>query len=287
MGKLYVVATPIGNLKDITIRAIDVLKMCPVIAAEDTRHTLILLKAYNIEDKILISYHKYNEEKRTELFLDFLLNKNMDVALVSDAGTPCISDPGYKIVRAAREKNIEVVSIPGPSSLTASLSISGLPTNEFLFIGFLPKEENKKLEKLLEIKKSNIKTFVIYESPKRIIKSLNTIKEVFPNSTICVCRELTKKFERTYYGDIEKVLLEISNDPYKEKGEYTVIVFWQNNLEYEETLSIEALLIDQVVKHKISLKEAVNIVAKMYNIPKKEIYKKSIELKNKFKEEEF
>ncbi|MGB9767368.1 MULTISPECIES: 16S rRNA (cytidine(1402)-2'-O)-methyltransferase [Dictyoglomus] len=287
MGKLYVVATPIGNLRDITLRAIETLKACPVIAAEDTRHTSILLKTYNIQDKILISYHKYNEEKRIELFLDFLLNKNMDIALVSDAGTPCISDPGYKIVKAVREKNIEVIPIPGPSSLTASLSVSGLPLNEFLFLGFLPKEENKKVNKLREIKKSKINTFIIYESPKRIIKTLNIIREIFSNSTVCICRELTKKFEKTYYGEIKKVIEEINNDPYKEKGEYTVIVSWEDNMEREVSFSIEALLIDQIVKHNISLKEAIYKVSKLYNIPKKEVYKKSLELKNKLKEEDF
>lgn len=285
MGKLFVVATPIGNLKDITLRAIEVLKGCAIIAAEDTRHTSILLKTYNIEGKKLISYHKYNEEKRTELLLNYLINEDMDVALVSNAGTPCISDPGYEIVNAAREKNIEVIPIPGPSSITAALSISGLPTNKFIFLGFLPKEENKTRDNLLNIKESNINTFVIFESPKRINNLLNLINEIFPNSLLCVCRELTKKFEKTYYGKISQVIEEIEKDPYKEKGEYTIIVYWKDLKEKEkEKISIEALIIDEILKNKLSWKEAIDLVAKKYHLPKKEVYKKSLEIKEKLKE---
>lgn len=285
MGKLFVVATPIGNLKDITLRAIEVLQECPIIAAEDTRHTSILLKTYNIKGKKLVSYHKYNEEKRIELLLNYLINKDMDVALVSNAGTPCISDPGYEIVNAAREKNIEVIPIPGPSSITAALSISGLPTNEFIFLGFLPKEENKTRNNLLNIKESNINTFVIFESPKRINNLLYLIKEIFPDSLLCVCRELTKKFEKTYYGKISQVIEEIEKDPYKEKGEYTVIVYWKDLKEKEkEKISIEALIINEIVKNKISWKEAIDLVAKKYHVSKKEVYKKSLEIKEKLKE---
>lgn len=285
MGKLFVVATPIGNLKDITLRAIEVLKECPIIAAEDTRHIRILLNAYNIEGKKLVSYHKYNEEKRVALLLNYLINKDMDVALVSNAGTPCISDPGYEIVNAARDKNIEIIPIPGPSSITAALSISGLPINEFIFLGFLPKEENKIRNNLLNIKKSKINTFIIFESPKRIFNLLYLIKELFPDSLLCICKELTKKFEKTYYGKINQIIEEIEKDPYKEKGEYTVIVYWKDlKKEEKEEISVEALIIDEIVKNKFSWKDAIEIVAKKYHLPKKEIYRKSLELKEKLKE---
>lgn len=285
MGRLFVVATPIGNLKDITLRAIEVLKDCPIIAAEDTRHTSVLLKTYNIEGKKLISYHKYNEEKRTELLLNYLIDKDTDVALVSNAGTPCISDPGYEIVKLAREKNIEIIPIPGPSSITTALSISGLPINEFLFLGFLHKEENKIRNIFLNIKKSKINTFIVFESPKRILRLLSLIKEIFPDSLLCICRELTKKFEKSYYGKIDHIIEEIEKDPYKEKGEYTVIVYWKDSKEdKEESLSIEALVIDEIIKKKLSWKEAIEEVAKKHHIPKKEIYKKVLELKEKLKE---
>lgn len=284
MGKLFIVATPIGNLKDITFRAIEVLKECPIIAAEDTRHTAILLKAYNIEGKRLISYHKYNEKQRIELLLNYLIKENLDVALVSNAGTPCISDPGYEIVRAAREHNIEIIPIPGPSSLTTALSISGLPINEFLFLGFLSKEETKRRNCLLNIRKSKINTFVLYESPKRIFKLLSLIKEIFPNSVLCICKELTKKFEKSYFGEITQVTEEISRDPYKEKGEYTIIVHWKDYDVSEENISIEALIIDEIIKNNLSWKEGIDYVVKKYNLSKKDVYKKSLELKEKLKE---
>jgi 16S rRNA (cytidine1402-2'-O)-methyltransferase len=285
MGKLYVVATPIGNLKDITLRAIEVLKNCPIIAAEDTNHTKILLKRYEIENKTIISYHKYNEEKRVKLFLDLLINKNLDIALVSDAGTPCISDPGYQIVKAARENNIDVIPIPGPSSLIAALSVSGLPLNTFYFAGFLPKSSNKRIEYLKKMEEKEIETFVIYESPKRIDELLQDILKVFPNSILCVCRELTKTFEKVYYGNIEKVIEEVNKDPYKEKGEYTVIVHWEGEAKKKlrNDISIEALLFDELIKQDLSLKDAIEKVSKKLNISKKEVYKASINIKEKIK----
>uniref|UniRef100_A0A7C3MJ20 Ribosomal RNA small subunit methyltransferase I n=1 Tax=Dictyoglomus thermophilum TaxID=14 RepID=A0A7C3MJ20_DICTH len=284
MGKLYVVATPIGNLKDITFRAIEVLKSCPIIAAEDTNHTKILLKKYEIENKTIISYHKYNEEKRVKLFLDLLIKKNLDIALVSDAGTPCISDPGYQIVKTARENNIDVIPIPGPSSLIAALSISGLPLNTFYFAGFLPKS-SKRTEYLKKIEEKEIETFVIYESPKRIDELLQDILKIFPNSILCVCRELTKTFEKVYYGNIEKVIEEVNKDPYKEKGEYTIIVHRERKAkkDFKKDISIEAILFDELIKQDLSLKDAIEKVSKKLNIPKKEVYKASINLKEKIK----
>ncbi|HOJ92196.1 MAG TPA: 16S rRNA (cytidine(1402)-2'-O)-methyltransferase [Dictyoglomaceae bacterium] len=281
MGKLYVVATPIGNLKDITIRALEILRGCSIIAAEDTRHIQILLKAYNIENKKLISYHKYNEETRTKQVLEHLLEKNSDVVLVSDAGTPCISDPGYKIVKAARENNIEVIPIPGPSSLTATLSVSGLPTDQFYFLGFLPKEKDKRVKSLKMMREKSIKTFIVYESPKRIISLIDIITEEFPNSTVCICREITKLFEKTYYGKIEEVKKMVQEDPYKEKGEYTIVVHYTEDIikEQEKMLSTEALIINEIIEQKVSLKDAINLVAIKYQIKKRDVYNASLKLK--------
>lgn len=279
MGKLYVVATPIGNLKDITYRAIEVLNNCDLIAAEDTRHTSILLRHYNIETK-LISYHKYNEEERSKLLISYILGKNMDVALVSNAGTPCISDPGYRIVKDAREKGIEVIPIPGPSAVMTALSVSGIPINHFLFLGFLPKKESERREIIRSTKEKGIETIVIYESPKRIISLAELIAKELPDSTVCFFCELTKVFERSYIGKIYDVLEELRNDPNANIGEYTIVV--HNKREVKEVkleVGIEALIIDTITKERVSLKEAIEIVSKKFNLPKNQVYKRALELK--------
>ena len=168
MGTLYVVATPIGNLNDITFRALDILKNVDIIACEDTRQTLKLLNHYNIKKK-LVAYHKFNEIEKTPSLIENLKN-GLNIAVVTDAGTPCISDPGYILVKCAHENNIEVIAIPGASASVSALSVSGLETKQFSFIGFLPVDNtkfNQEIEKMIE---SSINTFVIYESPKRIVK---------------------------------------------------------------------------------------------------------------------
>ncbi|HPC77373.1 MAG TPA: 16S rRNA (cytidine(1402)-2'-O)-methyltransferase, partial [bacterium] len=194
MGKLYVVATPIGNLKDITCRAIEVLNDCDLIAAEDTRHASILLKHYNIKTR-LVSYHKYNEEEISRMLISYMSEKDMDIALISNAGTPCISDPGYRVVSEARRRGLEVIPIPGPSAVMAALSVSGVPINHFLFLGFLPKKESQREQIIRDIKRKQIETVVIYESPKRIISLAELLAREMPSSNVCFFCELTKMFE--------------------------------------------------------------------------------------------
>lgn len=280
MSKLYVVATPIGNLKDITYRAIEVLNNCDLIAAEDTKHTSILLKHYNIETR-MISYHKYNEEERSKLLISYILEKGMDIALVSNAGTPCISDPGYRIVKDAREKGIEVIPVPGPSAVMTALSIAGVPTDHFLFLGFLPRKETEREKIIKGIREKGIETIVLYESPKRIISLAELIARELPEATVCFFCELTKVFERSYTGKIEDVLEELKKDPDAGIGEYTVVIYRKAEKVEEDRLeiSLEALLVDTVVKEKVSLKEAIEIVAKRFNLPKKQVYRKALELK--------
>lgn len=280
MGKLYVVATPIGNLKDITYRAVEVLSNCDLIAAEDTRHTSILLKHYNIKTKV-ISYHKYNEEERSKLLINYIVEKGMDVALVSNAGTPCISDPGYRIVRDARDRGIDVIPVPGPSAVMTALSVSGIPISHFLFLGFLPKKETERENIIRDIKQKGIETIVLYESPKRIISLAELIARELPNATVCFFCELTKVFERSYVGDIKTVLENLKNDTKTNLGEYTVIIYNREKPVQESRIetSIEALLIDFIVKEGITLKEAVEKVAKSFNLPRNQVYKKALELK--------
>ncbi|MDP3729981.1 MAG: 16S rRNA (cytidine(1402)-2'-O)-methyltransferase [Candidatus Omnitrophota bacterium] len=218
-GTLYVVATPIGNLEDITLRAIDTLKTVDLIAAEDTRHTNILLEKYGIKTH-MTSYFEHNKIQKGDYLLKFL-NEGKSVALVSDAGTPGISDPGYNIIRLCIDNDIPVVPIPGPSGIIAALTISGKPTHEFTFVGFLspkPIKRKNQLKKLHDEKR----TIILYESVHRIEKLLNDILEVCGDTEIVVAREVTKKFEEIRR---EKVSTSIEHfKTHKPKGEFVVIV---------------------------------------------------------------
>ena len=216
---LYLVATPIGNLEDITLRALRTLKECDVIAAEDTRHTGQLLKHFQIS-KPLISYFQFNEAKRSEEIIE-RLRRGEKVALVTDAGTPGISDPGERVVKAVIAAGLRVEPVPGPSALVAALTTSGLSTDEFHFIGFLPHKSGQRrtqLERLKEIPG----TLVLYESPYRVEKLLNEIKEILPDRHLVLARELTKKFEEFLRGTAEDILRQISQRALK--GEFVVLI---------------------------------------------------------------
>ncbi len=218
-GILYVVATPIGNLGDMTRRAIDVLSDVDVIASEDTRVTRRLLSHFDIENRC-VSYHDNNEQYRSEELVKSLIDGN-SVALVSDAGTPCISDPGYRVVNLAKQSGIEVVSVPGPSAVTAALSISGLPTDHFFFEGFLPKKKGRQTR--FQFLSSLEASIVVYESPMRIIKTLNDISTLMGDTRIVsVCREITKKFEEAFMGTIGDAIAYFSQK--NPKGEFVIII---------------------------------------------------------------
>ncbi len=217
-GRLFVVGTPIGNLEDITFRAVKVLREVHVVACEDTRRARILFQHYGI-DTPTISYNEHNEHRRIPELIERLRNGE-DIALLSDAGMPTISDPGYRLVHAVREAGMEVVSVPGPSAVTAALSVSGLPTDRFIFEGFLPRKKGKREKKLLEIR-DEVRTVIIFESVHRIERTLQEMLEVLgPDRKIAVCRELTKMFEEVLYGRIEDVL----RDFRVKKGEFVVVI---------------------------------------------------------------
>ena len=217
-GILYVVASPIGNLGDLSFRAVETLSSVDFVAAEDTRVSSRILKKHSISKKC-ISYHDKNENNKFQDLI-ILLKEGHDIALISDAGTPCISDPGYRLVNASRENGIQVVTIPGPSSVTAALSISGLPTDCFYFEGFLPKKKGRKTK--LEYLSAMDCSIVILESPNRIIKSLSDISQYFGNRVVSVCREMTKLYEQNYFGYVDNVLEEIESS--KPKGEFVIVV---------------------------------------------------------------
>ena len=218
-GSLFVVATPIGNLEDISLRAISTLKSVDIIVAEDTRITSRLLKKYSI-DKSLTSFHINNEARKLEKIIS-LLNDDKDIALVSDAGTPCISDPGYLLVNKARNENIKVYSLPGASSSIAALSISGLPSDKFYFEGFLPKKKGK--QKRVQYLSQMDCTIVIFESPYRLIKTVENLFRIMGNRYISICKEISKINEEVFFGRMEDVIFDLKEKPVI-KGEYVILI---------------------------------------------------------------
>ncbi len=264
-GKLHVIATPIGNLKDITYRAVEVLSSADIIAAEDTRNLKKLLSALSIKPfGKIVSYHEHNESKASEKLLKELLN-GKSVALVSDAGTPCISDPGFRLVRLARQSGISVTPVPGPSALTAALSASGFATDRFSFFGFLPKKEAALKKTLREI--SGIQhTVVAFESPHRIRRTLKMISQIMPERNLCLCRELTKMHEEFLFGKAKELIERL-----KEKGEF-VVIFDKHREKKQDEADVRQIL-QELKERGFSLKSAVEAARGQTGLPKRQIYK--------------
>lgn len=279
MGTLYVVGTPIGNLDDMSKRQINTLKDVDIILCEDTRHSIILLNNFNIKNK-LSSYHKFNETEKTSKVIDMLKN-GKNVALITDAGMPCVSDPGYILVKACHENNINVVGVGGISASLTALSISGIDSKTFSFLGFFPRENKEKETLINNILHNFINTFIFYESPKRIIDTLNFLYNTLGNINVCVCKELTKIHEKTIANNIKTVIEMLEKDEENKKGEYTVIIETENKSIKEEKLSIQAQLIDIIIKNNVTIKEAINILNNSDNtLSKKDIYNASLNLKD-------
>lgn len=267
-GNLYLVATPIGNLDDITIRAINILKEVDIIAAEDTRHTLKLLNHLKIK-KPLTSYYKQTEKNKSNVLINKLL-EGQNIALVSDAGTPGISDPGEEIVRQAIKNEIEVIPIPGACALINALICSGMNTTEFIFIGFLPVNQTEKRKKLEEFKQEN-KTLIFYEAPHKLLSTLQKMLEILGNRKVVLARELTKIHEEYIRGTLEDVLQK-QTEP---KGEYVIIVEGNKERQTEELilngLSLESHY--EYYKNKgLSKKETIKAIASDRKTNKNEIY---------------
>lgn len=259
MPTLYVVATPIGNLGDMTPRAVEVLKNVGLIAAEDTRVTMKLLSAFGIETP-LTSCHEHNERDKGAKIVARMLEENMDAAVTTDAGTPCISDPGSVLTAQAIAAGIEVVAVPGPTAAASALSVSGFDITEFTFYGFLPRQKSELKEKLLSMARHS-KLAVVHESPHRIKDLLSAVAEVLPHTQVSASCDLTKRFEKTIRGDVSQVLADLENNPKAEKGEYCVVFRWaQEDIpapeEAQSDLSLEAQLFDLVLKGQ-SLRQAM------------------------------
>jgi len=267
-GKLYLVATPIGNLEDITLRAINVLKEVDIIAAEDTRHTLKLLNHFGIK-KTLISYYKENERIKSNILIE-KLKEDKNIALVSDAGTPAISDPGEEIVKLAIENNIEIIPIPGACAFINALICSGFDTKKFAFIGFLPVNKKEKKDILERIKKEN-KSLIFYEAPHKLRKTLELMLEVLGNRDIVLARELTKIHEEFIRGNIEDVL-ESLGEP---KGEFVIILKGAEKSNDEKDFLNKMTLeehFEYYQKQGLEKKEIIKNIAKDRNTNKNEIY---------------
>ena len=273
-GKLYIVSTPIGNLEDITLRALRILREVDLIACEDTRVTKKLLSHYQIQ-KPLTSYHEHNEKVKAEELVE-LLESGKSIALVSDAGTPGVSDPGYRLVKLASEKGIEVIPIPGASAAIAALSVSGLPTSSFAFFGFLPKTDKKKREFLEEIRE-HTQTLIFYESPHRVLKTLLSILETLGGRQVSVSRELTKMFEETVRESISKVI-QILGERKEIKGEFTIVV--EGDRGKTEEASSETLTTHlRICKERgSSLKDSVKEVSQKYKVYKSKVYKEALKI---------
>lgn len=272
-GNLYLVATPIGNLDDITLRAIKILKEVDFIAAEDTRHSLKLLNHLEIS-KPLISYHRHNEDIKSELLIEKLLD-NKNIALITDAGTPGISDPGEEIVKQCINNNIKIVPIPGACAFVNALICSGLDTTEFNFIGFLPLNKKNRKEKLDKIENCNT-TSILYEAPHKLISTLKDLSEILENRKIVLARELTKIHEEFIRGTANELLEKLDNP----KGEFVILIEKSNNSEINNSNFLNDLSLEEhynfYYEQGLEKNAIIKKIAKDRNVKKNDIYQKFI-----------
>jgi 16S rRNA (cytidine1402-2'-O)-methyltransferase len=279
-GILYIVSTPIGNLEDITLRALRVLKEVDLIAAEDTRRTRKLLSHYGIH-KPLLSYHEHNRRMREESLLEEL-RKGTNVAVVTDAGTPGISDPGEHLVKRAVQEAIPLVPIPGPSALVAALSVSGLPTESFLFYGFLPSKPSARQKFLLSLK-DRPETLIIYESPKRLRSFLEDAFRIMGERQVMVAREMTKVYEEVYRGTVSEVLKGLGEEEIK--GEVSIVMEGSVLPARVDGAAIAEALELYYCELGLSMKAAMDRVADELGVPKRDVYRESLEIKRKVRDQ--
>ena len=261
-SKLYLVPTPIGNMKDITYRAIEVLNNVKVVYSEDTRVTKILLDYYGIKSK-LVSCHKFNEKTIYPQVINNLQNGN-SVALVTDRGTPLISDPGYIVVKEVIKNGFSVVSLPGPSALLPALNMSGIPADKFLFYGFLSNKVDESISELKMLKSINF-TIVLYESPHRLIKTLHNIKNILGNNFISISREISKLHEEVFRGTVQEAI----NTYIDPKGEFVIVI--DNNDKFED-ISIAYDELKELINYGMDKKSAMKYVSKKYDVSKNVLY---------------
>ena len=274
-GILYVVATPIGNRGDITLRALDILNNVDLIAAENTRKSGRLLTHYSIKNQ-LVSYHEHNEKKRTPQLLDKLL-KGASIALISDAGTPSVSDPGFRLVTAAIENKITVTPIPGVTAASAAMSVSGLPTDSFLFVGFPPKKKGKRIQFLTTLRHQQ-QAIIFYESPRRIISLMEEIFACMGDRSAVLAREMTKLHEEFLRGTVSQ-LLQIIKARRAVKGECTLLVAGGVQPEVPDIENLETAIKEALETETDSLSGIARMIAKKFELPKKTVYDMALEIR--------
>jgi len=272
-GTLYIVATAIGNLEDMTLRAIRVLKEVDLIAAEDTRHTRHLLDRYQIDTQ-LTSYHDHNKEEKAPVLVARML-EGKSVALVSDAGTPGISDPGYFLINLAIDQKIPVVPIPGATAAIAALSVSGMPTDRFIFEGFLPAKQMARQKRLQDLVKEE-RTIIFYEAPHKIIRAVEDMLAVLGDRHAVITRELTKIHEEAIRGTLSAILKRLNEGSIK--GEFTVIVHGASAEPLKQDIDTGEYLKNLMLHRGLSKKEAIAATAEELGLPKKEVYKESLKI---------
>ncbi len=275
-GKIYVVATPIGNLEDISMRALATLKEVDLIAAEDTRHTGQLCRHLGIETR-LISMHAYNEKSRVDALVR-QVQEGVSLAVVSDAGTPLISDPGFLLVRSAAESNLDIVPVPGPSAFVAALSVAGLPSNRFTFEGFLPAKRQARMSQLQGLRDEE-RTLIFYESPHRILELLADCRDCFGGRPMVLARELTKTFETILRGTADELLGMLQDDSNQQRGEFVVLVEGAPQQDVS-AMEVDADLLLQELLAELPTKKAAAITAKVTGLPKNALYAKALEYKS-------
>ena len=268
-ARLFVIATPIGNLQDITLRALEVLAQADVVAAEDTRRTRLLLSHHGI-DRPLAALHEHNEDRQAPQLVKRLLGGE-SIALVSDAGTPLLSDPGFRLVRLAAENGIEVVAVPGASAVTAALSVGGLPTDRFVFEGFLPAKSAARLKKL-QVLSGETGTLVFFESSHRILASLADMQATFGDERpIAICRELTKQFETVLRGSLAEVRAAVEIDANQQKGEFVILV--GGNDAAADTRMASAMQLASELREHVGTSQAARIASRIHGVPRREVYR--------------
>ena len=274
-GILFIVATPIGNLDDITFRAVEILKSIDIILAEDTRHSKKLLKHLNIA-KPIRAFHEHNEREKMKAIIGEL-HSGKSIALISDAGTPLISDPGYFLVAQAKKEGLRVVPIPGPSALITALSASGLASDSFTFLGFLPSKKTARV-KLLKSLVSRAETSIFYESPKRILATLTDMHSIFGGSReVCLAKELTKLFETIQTDSIPNLIKYLNIDKSHQKGEFVILVSANDKIDIAEAeAQLDSLL--PILRAEMGASKAAKLAAKITGIDKKQCYKRVIDL---------
>ncbi|WP_299977168.1 16S rRNA (cytidine(1402)-2'-O)-methyltransferase [Desulfobacula sp.] len=275
-GTLYIVATPVGNLEDITFRAVKVLGQVDLIAAEDTRHSKKLLSHYDIRTK-LVSCHEHNEANKTPQIITHLKN-GLNIALISDAGTPTISDPGYKLVTAVAREKISVIPIPGCSAAIAGLSVSGLPSDSFLFLGFLPKKQQKQ-QHALEAVKNQTPTLIFYESPRRIKILINNMLNVLGDRKACLAREITKIHEEYIRGSLSEILQKLDK---KESIKGECSLFLQGQLEQKtiEKEQLEKIILERLSTEGLGTSGLAKQISKEFKLSKKQVYEMILKLQD-------